>query len=133
MKKTRESMDQWKNTTLKKVLDRSPEREEVFRTESGIPVKRLYTPVDVEAIDALGVDLMTLRFGPLGADVLSPPRFIYDTDYDGNADAGIGVDFLMGQTGIACTDTEVLIRGDSPEGMRVGTALINPDCDAFCH
>ncbi|MGD8982911.1 MAG: methylmalonyl-CoA mutase family protein [Desulfobacteraceae bacterium] len=51
MKKTREHMDQWENTTLKKVLNRSPEREEVFRTESGIPVKRLYTPVDVEATD----------------------------------------------------------------------------------
>ncbi|MGD8226441.1 MAG: methylmalonyl-CoA mutase family protein [Desulfobacteraceae bacterium] len=51
MKKTRESMDQWENTTLKKVLDRSPEREEVFRTESGIAVKRLYTPVDVDAMD----------------------------------------------------------------------------------
>ena len=51
MKKTREHMGQWENTTLKRVLDRSPEREEVFRTESGIPVKRLYTPVDVEATD----------------------------------------------------------------------------------
>ena len=51
MNKTKENMDQWENTTLKKVLDRSPEREEVFRTESGIPVKRLYTPVDVETID----------------------------------------------------------------------------------
>ena len=51
MKKTREHMGQRENTTLKKVLDRSPEREEVFRTESGIPVKRLYTPVDVEATD----------------------------------------------------------------------------------
>jgi methylmalonyl-CoA mutase N-terminal domain/subunit len=51
MKNTKESMNRWENTTLKKVLDRSPEREEVFRTESGIPVKRLYTPVDMEATD----------------------------------------------------------------------------------
>ncbi len=51
MKKTRENMDQWENRTLRKVLERSPEREEVFKTESGIPVKRLYTPLDVEAMD----------------------------------------------------------------------------------
>jgi methylmalonyl-CoA mutase N-terminal domain/subunit len=51
MKKKKESMDEWEINTLKKVLDRSPEREEVFRTESGIPIKRLYTPMDVEAMD----------------------------------------------------------------------------------
>ena len=45
------SLGQWENTTLKKVLDRSPEREEAFKTESGIPVKRLYTPLDLEDID----------------------------------------------------------------------------------
>jgi methylmalonyl-CoA mutase N-terminal domain/subunit len=49
MKKRKENMDQWENGTLRKVLERSPEREEVFKTESGIPVKRLYTPVDVES------------------------------------------------------------------------------------
>ncbi|NNG06827.1 MAG: methylmalonyl-CoA mutase, partial [Desulfobacteraceae bacterium] len=51
MKKRKEDMDQWENGTLRKVLERSPEREEVFKTESGIPVKRLYTPMDVESID----------------------------------------------------------------------------------
>jgi len=51
MKKMKGRLGQWENTTLKKVLDRSPEREEAFKTESGIPVKRLYTPLDLEAID----------------------------------------------------------------------------------
>jgi len=51
MKKMKGSLGQWENTTLKKVLDRSPEREEAFKTESGIPVKRLYTPLDMEDID----------------------------------------------------------------------------------
>jgi len=44
-------MDQWKKTILKKVLDRSSERKEVFKTESDILVKRLYTPVDLEGMD----------------------------------------------------------------------------------
>ena len=51
MKKMKGSLGQWESTTLKKVLDRSPEREEAFKTESGIPVKRLYTPLDLEDID----------------------------------------------------------------------------------
>lgn len=51
MKKMKGSLGQWENTTLKKVLDRSPEREEAFKTESGIPIKRLYTPLDMEDID----------------------------------------------------------------------------------
>jgi methylmalonyl-CoA mutase N-terminal domain/subunit len=51
MNKITDSLGQWENTTLKKVLDRSPERGEVFQTESGIPVKRLYTPLDLENID----------------------------------------------------------------------------------
>ena len=44
-------MDQWKKTILKKVLDRSSERQEVFKTESDILVKRLYTPLDLEGMD----------------------------------------------------------------------------------
>jgi methylmalonyl-CoA mutase N-terminal domain/subunit len=51
MNKIIDSLGQWENTTLKKVLDKSPEREDVFKTESGIPVKRLYTPLDLEDID----------------------------------------------------------------------------------
>ncbi|MBW1672361.1 MAG: methylmalonyl-CoA mutase [Deltaproteobacteria bacterium] len=51
MNKIIDSLGQWQNTTLKKVLDKSPEREDVFKTESGIPVKRLYTPLDLEDID----------------------------------------------------------------------------------
>ncbi len=51
MKKIKEGLESWEKTTLKKVLDRSPEREEVFKTESGIPVKRLYTPLDLEGQD----------------------------------------------------------------------------------
>jgi len=51
MKNIKDAMNQWEQGSLKKVLDKSPEREETFRTESGIPVKRLYTPLDLKGSD----------------------------------------------------------------------------------
>ena len=57
MKNIRDALDHWEGTTLKKVLDRSPETQEDFKTESGIPVKRLYTPLDLQDgdyIDEIG-------------------------------------------------------------------------------
>lgn len=51
MEKIKKGMDKWEGETVKKVLDRSPEREESFTTESGIPAKRLYTPLDLEQAD----------------------------------------------------------------------------------
>ena len=51
MKKIKDKMEQWESTTLKKTLDRSPERQEEFTTESGIPVQRLYTPLDLEGLE----------------------------------------------------------------------------------
>jgi methylmalonyl-CoA mutase N-terminal domain/subunit len=44
---------EWENTILDNTLQRSPESREVFTTESGIPVKRLYTPEDTAGIDYL--------------------------------------------------------------------------------
>ncbi len=43
-----EAREQWEQTTLKKTLDRFPERYEEFITTSGEPVQRLYTPLDTE-------------------------------------------------------------------------------------
>ena len=43
----------WQDTTLKRTIERSPERRAAFTTESGIPVKALYTPVDVAGSDYL--------------------------------------------------------------------------------
>ena len=51
MKKIKDSLKQWEDTSLKKVLDRSPERQAEFTTESGIPVNRLYTPLDLPEWD----------------------------------------------------------------------------------
>jgi methylmalonyl-CoA mutase, N-terminal domain len=51
MEKIKKGMKEWEAGSLKKVLDRSPETREVFETESGIPVKRLYTPLDMDEMD----------------------------------------------------------------------------------
>ncbi len=43
----------WQSTTLKKTLDRFPERQERFVTTSSAPVERLYTPADIADTDYL--------------------------------------------------------------------------------
>ena len=40
--------EQWEETTLRKTLERYPERSDTFITASGEPVGRLYTPLDLE-------------------------------------------------------------------------------------
>ncbi len=44
-------LKRWQETTLKKTLERSAERMPAFTTDSGIPVKALYTPLDLAGID----------------------------------------------------------------------------------
>ncbi len=51
MDKIKEGLNNWEAETLRPVLDRSPERQSEFATESGIPVKRLYTPLDLQEQD----------------------------------------------------------------------------------
>jgi len=41
----------WENTTLKKALERQPERAQEFTTISGHPIRRLYTPADLPDFD----------------------------------------------------------------------------------
>jgi methylmalonyl-CoA mutase N-terminal domain/subunit len=48
-----QARQQWADTTLKKTLDRFPERQPQFETSSAIPVERLYTPADELAGDYL--------------------------------------------------------------------------------
>jgi len=45
------AVDDWEDTEVKDTITRFPERQEYFKTVSGIPVKRLYTPLDVDDID----------------------------------------------------------------------------------
>ena len=47
----KKGMEAWQQTALKRVLEKTAEREAVFTTESGIPVKRLYTPLDLPDTD----------------------------------------------------------------------------------
>ena len=49
----RSEMEEWEATTLAETLRRRPERKPEFKTASGIPVKRLYTPLDVADLDYL--------------------------------------------------------------------------------
>ncbi len=51
LQKLRQEVDRWSDTTLKKTLDRRPERQEKFMTTSSVPVRRLYTPLDVADLD----------------------------------------------------------------------------------
>ena len=46
-----EETQRWESTTLKKTLDRFPERQAEFVTTSSAPVNRLYTPADVAGMD----------------------------------------------------------------------------------
>ena len=48
-----EAKERWEQGTLAKVLKRYPERQEEFRTDSGIPVQRVYTPQDLKEWDYL--------------------------------------------------------------------------------
>ena len=41
----------WEEQTLKPALEKSPERQEVFTTLSGVPINRLYTPADLSEFD----------------------------------------------------------------------------------
>ncbi len=51
--KIKKEKQRWETTTVKKVTDRFPERKEEFKSYSGIPIERLYTPVDIEDMDYL--------------------------------------------------------------------------------
>ncbi len=48
-----QALEQWEATTLRKSLERFPERQETFITTSSEPVNRLYTPLDVADLDYL--------------------------------------------------------------------------------
>ena len=53
LKEIIEEEERWDNTVVPRWLETHPEREGEFLTSSGTPVKRLYTPKDVEGLDYL--------------------------------------------------------------------------------
>ena len=47
----RQDVERWVDTTLKKTLNRHPERQQQFITTSSVPVRRIYTPLDIADLD----------------------------------------------------------------------------------
>lgn len=53
LQRLKEKRKNWEETNLKKHITKHPERKEQFITTSSVPVKRLYTPNDIEDFDYL--------------------------------------------------------------------------------
>jgi methylmalonyl-CoA mutase N-terminal domain/subunit len=51
LQRLRQTLKRWTDTTLKKTLEKRPERMKKFMTTSSVPVDRLYTPLDIEEMD----------------------------------------------------------------------------------
>ena len=51
LQRLRQTLKRWTDTTLKKTLEKRPERMKKFMTTSSVPVNRLYTPLDIEEMD----------------------------------------------------------------------------------
>jgi len=49
--KLRDSTMKWEDVTVANTIKRFPEREENFKTLSGLPMKRLYTPLDLKDLN----------------------------------------------------------------------------------
>ncbi len=49
--KRRDSTKEWEEEAVAKTIKRFPEREEDFKTISGLPIKRLYTPLDLKDLN----------------------------------------------------------------------------------
>ena len=50
-KKLRESLKNWEDETVAKTVKKFPERVDNFKTISGLPLKRLYTPLDLKDLN----------------------------------------------------------------------------------
>ncbi len=48
LKKIREKLDEWEREVLSPILSKFPELREEFRSEEGLAIKRVYTPLDTE-------------------------------------------------------------------------------------
>ena len=53
LREIKERMERWERETVPKTLARMPERRKEFFTHSNIPVKRIYTPLDIKDADYL--------------------------------------------------------------------------------
>jgi methylmalonyl-CoA mutase N-terminal domain/subunit len=53
LERMRHAQRAWESQTLRQSLERIPERQPQFATPSGIPLERLYSPLDVDSLDYL--------------------------------------------------------------------------------
>ena len=100
-----------------------------------IPVNVLGSSIaagDPSDFDSTQVNPATVRFGPSGAADTDGVAATGDFDSDGDNDALF--EFLTGDAGIGCTDTDALLVGETYSGELIqGVADITADCDAQCH
>jgi methylmalonyl-CoA mutase N-terminal domain/subunit len=127
LEKAAADREAWEEQELAEFLERQPERQDVFLTDSQMPVKRVYTPADVAELDWESVGL------PGRPPFLRGP---YPTMYRGRnwtmrqiAGYGTGADtnqrfrYLIGhgQTGLSVDfDMPTLMGYDSDHEMSVG-------------
>jgi hypothetical protein len=88
-------------------------------------------PIDFATAD---IDPATVRFGP-AAGAFNPsttPDLAANVDNDGLDDATF--DFLTGDVGISCGETEATLTGETTGGLPFeGTDSITTQCNALCH
>lgn len=88
-------------------------------------------PVDLDATD---IAAGTVVFGPNQGAIApgSTPTYNVDVDSDGLNDAQF--EFLTGDSGISCADTDATVAGETTGGAAfTGNDSITADCDAQCH
>lgn len=97
------------------------ERNPVNPNRNGdLPVAVLTTAVadgDTFDFDATAVDASTLAFGPAGAAEIHRRAHFEDIDDDGDLD--LVLHFSVGETGIACGDTEATLAGSTFDGIAI--------------
>lgn len=89
---------------------------------------------DPSDFDVLEINPMSVRLGPARGQIApdSAPELGVDYDDDGQPDARF--EFLMGDSGIACEDTDVLLGGETDAGnVFEGVGFVDTDCNAQCH
>jgi hypothetical protein len=89
-----------------------------------------------DAIDfaATDIDPDTVTFGPDGGGIAPGAAAVMDQDFDNDGILDAKFDFLTGDAGIGCLETEVTIKGETiANELFVGVDSISADCNAQCH